>query len=178
MTILAADNRRFTAVEIAQPIEVMVIDSGSSDDGVAAESYFLVTALEQSNLASNPADSQSQEDSPNRGRFRADVSYLDDGASKPFAVSTHPLVVVADAAADLDHHDRAVSELCPSRWKAVGVRRRWVGKPNSPDLATSRPRTRPVGGAGEQRRDAVSNRVGEHASSDAGAVRRSAARGS
>jgi hypothetical protein len=96
---LAADNRRFTALEIAKPIPVLVIDSGSSNDGVAAESYYLVTALQQGNRPRLFDDRRTSQDAGGRGRFRTDISYLDDGASRPFGAGTHPLLVVADAAA-------------------------------------------------------------------------------
>ena len=67
---LAADNRRFTALEVAAPIQLKVVDSGSSDEGVSAESYYLVTALEQSEnreLAIDDADPQAL---ANRSRFQ------------------------------------------------------------------------------------------------------------
>ncbi len=96
---LGADNRRFTALQIARPINVMVIDSGSSDDGVAAESYHLITALQQSDRPRRLDDSITSEDAEDGGRFSADITYLGDGASKPFEVSTHPLLVVADVGA-------------------------------------------------------------------------------
>jgi PAS domain-containing protein len=95
---LAADNRRFTAVEVAKPIQVLVLDSGSREQGVAAESYFLATALEQTGRyeqAIDPEDSESN----HRSRFHADVVYLADEASRVLDVNENPLVVVADAGA-------------------------------------------------------------------------------
>ena len=96
---LAADNRRFTALEVASPIELTVIDSGSSDEGVTAESYYLVTALEQDKNRELSIDDAEPGRPGNRSRFHADVVYLQDQAPKPFHVATDPLVVVADAAA-------------------------------------------------------------------------------
>ncbi len=95
---LAADNRRFTAVEVAKPIQVLVLDSGSEEEGVASESYFLATALEQTGRYEQAADPEDSESS-NRGRFHADVVYLGDEAARVLDVSENPLVVVADAGA-------------------------------------------------------------------------------
>lgn len=96
---LAADNRRFTAVEVASPIQLTVLDSGSEDEGVNSESYYLVTALEQDENRELSIDDSEAGNSGNRSRFHADVVYLQDQAVKPFNIATDPLVVVADAAA-------------------------------------------------------------------------------
>ena len=95
---LAADNTRFTAVEVASPVEVMVMDSGSADDGSGAESYFLKTALERSQNRRLEIDPEIEDSEPN-GRFHADVIYLSDDATKPIDPDSHPLMVVADSSA-------------------------------------------------------------------------------
>ena len=98
---LAADNRRFTAVEVAKPIQVMVLDSGSEEEGVASESYFLATALEQTGRYERDADSVEAEPS-DRSRFHANVVYLGDEVARVLDVNKNPLVVVADAGAASD----------------------------------------------------------------------------
>ena len=42
---LESDNVRLTAIEIAKPIQIMVIDSGSESEGFESESYFVTTCL-------------------------------------------------------------------------------------------------------------------------------------
>lgn len=101
---LAADNRRFTAIEVAEPIQVLVLDSGSSNDGVAAESYYLATALKQSGQFKSFDDrvlgEQSADEPGSRGgRFRPEVLFAEDEADPVLDVRTIPLVVVADAGA-------------------------------------------------------------------------------
>lgn len=94
---LATDNRRFAAVEVARPIEVLILDSGSSKAGTGAESYYLATALEQDGRSpvSNEADPNEPTTSP--GRFRAQVHYLADAGIPSVNPAQHPLVIVADA---------------------------------------------------------------------------------
>lgn len=100
---LAADNRRFAAMEVADPIGVLVLDSGASDEGVAAESYYLATALVQNargtRLDDPPHDQGLAVQESSGGRFRTDVVFMEDQANPVFDVSANPLVVVADAAA-------------------------------------------------------------------------------
>lgn len=101
---LAADNRRFTAIEVAEPIRVLVFDSGSSDEGAFAESFFLATALRQSGRARQIDDgtfgeSAAAESGSNFGRFRAEVVYAGDESAPPLDARSTPLVVVADAGA-------------------------------------------------------------------------------
>lgn len=93
---LAADNRRLTAIEIAKPLQVMVLDPGSETDGVGASSYYLTTALAQDERRERVIDSQDQGDS-HQGRFHPEVLYLADEQPQIFNVQVHPLVVVADA---------------------------------------------------------------------------------
>lgn len=94
---LAADNRRFAAVEVAKPIKVLVIDSGSSEEGVSSESYFLATALEQTGQFAS--DDPSEPEAKRQSRFHAEVLYLQDEAPRVLDVQENPLVIVADAAA-------------------------------------------------------------------------------
>ncbi|MFK8112421.1 MAG: BatA domain-containing protein [Rubripirellula sp.] len=96
---LASDNRRLTAIEIAQPVHVMVLDSGSKEDGVASESYYLVTALEQDERREKLDDETLDEtNEKGRGRFHAEVVYLEEELPRVIDPQEHPLVVVADAA--------------------------------------------------------------------------------
>jgi hypothetical protein len=96
---LAFDNRRFTALAVAAPIQLSVLDSGSSDQGVAAESYYLVTALDQNENRELSLEEVEPGTPGNRSRFHTEVVYLQDQAPRPFHTATDPLVVVADAAA-------------------------------------------------------------------------------
>lgn len=95
---LAADNRRLTAFEIREPTDVLVFDSGSRDDGPAAESYFLVTALEHADKYSLHERPGADSSSP-RNRFQADVVYLAEQGIGTLDPTRHPLTVVSDAAA-------------------------------------------------------------------------------
>ncbi len=92
---LAADNRRLTAVDVANPIEVLVLDSGTRESASSAASYYLVTALEQSDQQREDVD----QEQPRRSRFSAEVHYLSDESLPTPNQQTHPLVIVADASA-------------------------------------------------------------------------------
>ncbi|RCS43540.1 hypothetical protein DTL42_18765 [Bremerella cremea] len=94
---LAADNRHFAAVQIARPLEVLVLDSGSSKAGTSAESYYLATALQQDSTTPLPSATPENDSPPRLGRFRAVVHYLEDAGVPSIDPATHPLVVVADA---------------------------------------------------------------------------------
>lgn len=101
---LAADNRRFTAIEVAEPIRVLVFDSGSSVEGASAESFYLAAALRQTGRARSIDDhtfddSAAAESESNFGRFRAEVVYSGDESDAPLDARSTPLVVVADAGA-------------------------------------------------------------------------------
>ncbi len=96
---LAADNRRLTALEVAQPIEVLALDAGTSKQGVAAESYYLVAALTQSGRESPEDEFDAEQPRVNRGRFGASVVYLQDSSPTGFDAAKHPLVVVVDSGA-------------------------------------------------------------------------------
>lgn len=92
---LAADNRRFTAVEVAEPINVLVLDSGSQEDSAGSESYFLATALAQARRSGETFDPENS-DAVQLSRFHADVAYLGDETARVLDVNKNPLVVVAD----------------------------------------------------------------------------------
>ena len=94
---LESDNVRLTAIEIAKPIQIMVIDSGSESEGFESESYFVTTALEQDDAAEKSADHD--EDEEKNSRFHTDIVYLEDTLPQSFDKRTHPLVVVADSSA-------------------------------------------------------------------------------
>ncbi len=97
---LASDNRRLTALEVTQPIDVLVLDSGSADDGYGAESYYVTAALLQSDndIASVDLDDDDDGDKERRCRFGADVIYLQDDATIALDHTRYPLAIVADAA--------------------------------------------------------------------------------
>lgn len=95
---LAADNQRQTAVQVAEPVAVLVLDPGSRDDGVAAKSYYLAAAIEQTERQPVASIEGEFDGSPGKGRFRADVVYLEDEAAPVADLTSNPLVIVADAA--------------------------------------------------------------------------------
>lgn len=92
---LAADNRRQTAVQVAEPVAVLVLDPGSRDDGVAAKSYYLAAAIEHTEIQDR--ETTEGDDASLNGRFRADVHFLEDEAAPAVSPTSNPLVVVADA---------------------------------------------------------------------------------
>lgn len=94
---LAADNRRFAAVEVARPIEVLILDSGTSKAGTGAESYYLATALEQDGGTLVPSEPEPDLRETRRGRFRAQVHYLADAGIPSVNPAHNPLIIVADA---------------------------------------------------------------------------------
>jgi hypothetical protein len=98
---LSTDNRRMTAIEIADPASILVIDPGSSEAGPASPSYFLATALNQGNVRdARDGDAAGEEElvgnSVSRRRFVTNLLYLQDGSSLS-AAPQQPLIVVADA---------------------------------------------------------------------------------
>ena len=95
---LAADNRRLSAVQVAEPAKVVVLDSGARSDGAAAESFFLVAALQYAE-SKLPASTEVDRERFFRSRFRADVAFLDDKEYRVFDPLSNPLVIVADAGA-------------------------------------------------------------------------------
>lgn len=95
---LAVDNRRFTAVEVVEPIPTFVLDSKSADSGRSSESYFLVAALSQSDHP-EPERADPLIEEPRVGRFRVETVSLDDGPSRIISAHDSPLVVVANAGA-------------------------------------------------------------------------------
>ncbi len=107
---LAADNRRVTAVKVADPIDVWVIDP--TDDAVVSlpASYYLVAALAQgvsvqrsSEESAGAADvaaldvGELSAATQRFKRFRPRVLDLDASQSQRFSNAQVPLVVVADA---------------------------------------------------------------------------------
>lgn len=111
---LANDNRRIAAVDVASPMQTLVIDPGSKDDGSRSVSYFLATALQQgvateiigeqakSNaLGEDIPGEKGLEPASNRvqRRFSAEVLYLEDESSVSLANRKESLVVVAEAGA-------------------------------------------------------------------------------
>lgn len=94
---LASDNRRFTAVNVTKPYEVLVLDPGSRDSQGMSTSYFLVAALEQGTLVEPLAASDSETRELNRfNRFKTEVKFLQDEA--PSLINNPPaLLVVCDA---------------------------------------------------------------------------------
>lgn len=97
---LLNDNRRLTAVEVAKPFDVLVVDPGA-DDGLASPvSYFLVTALQQGSrfvddgVELTEAKLESDFGKARFRRFAIDVIYLEDSS---LAIGEQALVVVADA---------------------------------------------------------------------------------
>ncbi len=102
---LRSDNVRFAAIDVAKPIEVLVLDSGKQEDGASAESYFLSKALSQSSRTTSEESAVeapvASEDEPAvaTGRFQTEVLFLADEAMRVLDPSTTPLVVVADSGA-------------------------------------------------------------------------------
>ena len=97
---LAVDNRRVTAMEVAKPIKILVIDSGSTSDEISAESYFLRTALSQTDAERNLDEdlAATTESEPTDGqRFHPEVVFLGDDDPKQFQATEYPLAVVANA---------------------------------------------------------------------------------
>ena len=100
---LAVDNRRFTAVEVADPIRILVLDAGSLSDGETAESYFLATALEQDNAEEALRNDLSEEQRLGRkGRFTVDRVFLEEESVQLLDATEHPLVVVSNAGSVTD----------------------------------------------------------------------------
>lgn len=94
---LAADNRRFAAVEVADRVNVLILDSGTHKAGTGAESYYLATALEQDGKNLNVSSDESDQPHISEGRFRTQVHYLEDSGTPSFNPEKYPLIVVADA---------------------------------------------------------------------------------
>ncbi len=90
---LASDNRRLSAIEVANQITVLVLEADAPEAGASAASYYFVTALEQSD---HELDDIKQVKS-NHSRFHAEVHYLADGALPILHAEANPLVVVVDA---------------------------------------------------------------------------------
>ncbi|QEG43601.1 BatA domain-containing protein [Roseimaritima ulvae] len=122
---LAADNRRLTAMEVARPIDILVLDAGSHTAGSQSESFYLAAALNQGQRAFDDslASLTSGESSAttlvtttddgnvpasSRRRFAAEVLYLQDHPLPRLAAERHPLVVVSNAA---QLSERIVGEL-------------------------------------------------------------------
>lgn len=95
---LAVDNQRFAAIEVVQPVRTLVLDSGSSAAGSAAESYFLRAALQQTDISINGRTDQ-QLDEVLQGRFGVYPVFLDEESSPIVNADEFPLVVVANAGA-------------------------------------------------------------------------------
>ncbi|MEZ6129495.1 MAG: BatA domain-containing protein [Planctomycetaceae bacterium] len=99
---LAIDNQRFTAVQVAEPIRVLVLDPGSQTDGASGKSYFVVAALQQQgyDASDDASDVDVSKDEPAAsGRFLAEAVYLQDEPIRVPDAADHPLVVVTDAGA-------------------------------------------------------------------------------
>lgn len=113
---LGGDNRRLTAVMIADPANVLVLDGGSKSRD---ETYFLRTALAAQRIDLETlsgritADDQEETENTDGIRFRPEVVYLDEATSLPI-LSDYPLVIVADPgqmlAAEIESLHRFVSD--------------------------------------------------------------------
>lgn len=95
---LAVDNRRLAAVELAEPVEVLVLDSGSRGDAAADESFFVAAALGHQQTLAGEADPAAASDEPVE-RFRAQVAYLQDTSVGALDPEKNRLVVVANSGA-------------------------------------------------------------------------------
>jgi hypothetical protein len=95
---LAVDNRRFAAVEVVEPIRTLLLDSGSSVAGSSAESYFLQTALSQTDVSISDRSDQTLDEEP-RGRFDVQRVFLEEESSRIVSADEFPLTVVANAGA-------------------------------------------------------------------------------
>ena len=73
------------------------LDSGTADEGTAAKSYFLATALAQDNSESASLAESATLDIQPPGRFRTERVYLEEEPVRVLDPADHPLVVVADA---------------------------------------------------------------------------------
>lgn len=96
---LLDDNRRRTAVLVAPPARVLVLDGGSEGRD---ETYFLRTALAAQRVdleaLSGRTESEKDEDAEESAdgvRFQPEVIYLDEATRLP-NLSDYPLVIVAD----------------------------------------------------------------------------------
>lgn len=94
---LAVDNQRYTALQVVDPIDILVVDSGSSSEGSAAKSYFLATALEQDKSDFGKLAETTTLADRMPGRFRAESIFLQEEPIRVLDAVSHPLVVVADA---------------------------------------------------------------------------------
>ncbi|MEM9589632.1 MAG: hypothetical protein AAGA03_20280, partial [Planctomycetota bacterium] len=100
---LAADNRRMTAVEIADPVEVLLIDRQRSSDIDSESAYYLRAALENRNVRTDDENDfengdfdRSQDEEPS-GTFGPRVVYLLDDALPVLDPGRTPLVVLSDS---------------------------------------------------------------------------------
>ena len=89
---------RPTGRRVSPVINILVLDSGSESDGVAAESYYLATALQQSDSGDQRYQQDELDGDEIQQRFHADVVYLQDDSLHEVDPDQYPLVVVADAA--------------------------------------------------------------------------------
>ncbi len=104
---LASDNRRVTAVDVAAPKSVLVIDPGSQDAGFRSASYYLVAALKQGinlNRASEDASTSQDEEEPDQPKtenihrvFDVHAAYIEDDLLPTLSPNEISLIVVADA---------------------------------------------------------------------------------
>jgi len=111
---LASDNRRISAIEVANPIKTLVIDPGSKDDGSRSVSYFLKAALQQgvaieikNEQAKTDASGEKASGTASREealvgrslqrRFSTEVLYLEDESAVSLAKRPEALIVVTEA---------------------------------------------------------------------------------
>ncbi len=94
---LAADNRRLTAVQVARPLGVLVLDGGAAQAGSSAASYFVAAALGRQPRESFNSEQASAVDARPEGRFAVAVQFLEEEPLSTVDVKEHPLVIVANA---------------------------------------------------------------------------------
>ena len=96
---LAADNRRLTAVQVAQPLNLLVIDGGAAEDGSNAASYYLAAALGRQSSPPPSIEGDAARESAPPSRFAVEVLFLEDQSMSSLDGHQYPLVVVSDAGA-------------------------------------------------------------------------------
>ena len=96
---LAVDNRRMTAVEIAQPAPVLIIDGGTAQATGLSESFYLEAALRQSTRSPLQSRQDDKEKEKPKGLFNPSIVYLYDDQLPVLNPSKTALVVVTDSGA-------------------------------------------------------------------------------
>lgn len=96
---LAADNRRLSAVQVDEPLGVLVLDGGTAGAGSSNASYYIAAALGGLPRESFASEQDSSREPAHTGRFAVNVQYLNDQPMSQWNVEQNPLVVVANAGA-------------------------------------------------------------------------------